>query len=143
IDRDEIVLVGEHNLENILAAISAAKLSGATNEGIQKVLTSFTGVKHRLQFVKKINDRLFYNDSKATNILATQKALSAFKQPIILLAGGLDRGNEFTDLIPYLKHVKAMIVFGQTARKLKELAKLAGIEQIVEVADMEEAVRES
>src|SRR5690625_3146764 len=76
IDRDEIVLVGEHNLENILAAISAAKLSGATNEGIRDVLTTFTGVKHRLQFVKKVNDRLFYNDSKATNILATQKALS-------------------------------------------------------------------
>ena len=143
IDRDEIVLVGEHNLENILAAISAAKLSGATNEGIRDVLTTFTGVKHRLQFVKKVNDRLFYNDSKATNILATQKALSAFKQPIILLAGGLDRGNEFTDLIPYLKHVKAMIVFGQTANKLKKVAEISGVKHIITVADIEEAVQES
>ena len=143
INRDEIVLVGEHNLENILAAISVAKLSGATNEEIRDVLTTFTGVKHRLQFVKKIQDRLFYNDSKATNILATQKALSAFNQPIILLAGGLDRGNEFTDLIPYLNHVKAMIVFGQTAEKLAQLGKNAGIEQVVTVDDIEAAVQKS
>ena len=120
-----------------------AKLSGATNEGIRDVLTTFTGVKHRLQFVKKIQDRLFYNDSKATNILATQKALSAFNQPIILLAGGLDRGNEFTDLIPYLNHVKAMIVFGQTAEKLAQLGKNAGIEQVVTVDDIEAAVQKS
>ena len=63
-----------------------------------RVLTSFTGVKHRLQYVTTINNRKFYNDSKATNMLATEKALSAFTQPIILLAGGLDRGNEFDDL---------------------------------------------
>lgn len=143
IEKDEIVLVGDHNLENILAAISAAKLSGATNEGIRDVLTNFAGVKHRLQFVKKVNERLFYNDSKATNILATQKALASFNQPIILLAGGLDRGNEFVDLIPYLDHVKAMVVFGQTAKKLKRLAETVGIEQIIEVADIDEAVQQA
>lgn len=143
INKDEIVLVGDHNLENILAAISAAKLSGATNEGIQDVLTTFSGVKHRLQFVKKINDRLFYNDSKATNMLATQKALASFNQPIILLAGGLDRGNDFMDLVPYLNHVKAMVVFGQTAKKLKELAKIADLEQVIEVADIDEAVQQA
>lgn len=92
IELKEIVLVGEHNLQNILAAIAAAKLNGATNEGIYRVLTTFSGVEHRLQFVENINGRLFYNDSKATNILATQKALDSFKQPTILLAGGLDRG---------------------------------------------------
>src|SRR5690625_3408171 len=143
INRNENVLVRKNNSQIILAAISAAKLSGATNEEIRDVLTTFTGVKHRLQFVKKIQDRLFYNDSKATNILATQKALSAFNQPIILLAGGLDRGNEFTDLIPYLNHVKAMIVFGQTAEKLAQLGKNAGIEQVVTVDDIEAAVQKS
>src|SRR5690606_6989912 len=75
--RKDVVLVGEHNLENILAAIAVAKLSGATNEGIRMVLSTFQGVKHRLQYVDLINGRLFYNDSKATNILATQKALSS------------------------------------------------------------------
>lgn len=139
--KKEIVLVGAHNLENILAAVCAAKLSGATNEGIRAVLTTFSGVKHRLQFVARKNDRLFYNDSKATNILATQKALSSFQQPTILLAGGLDRGNEFTDLLPSLAHVKAMIVFGQTAEKLKNLAEEAGIEMIENVSDLTEAVQ--
>lgn len=139
IARAAIVLVGQHNLENILAAIAAAKISGATNEGIQQVLTTFTGVKHRLQFIDKINDRVFYNDSKATNILATQKALASFHQSTILLAGGLDRGNEFTDLLPFLSQVKAMIVFGQTAQKLEELAGTAGIE-VVKVQDVDAAV---
>src|SRR5690625_3142366 len=102
IDKTDIQLVGDHNLENILAAISVAKLSGAINEGIRHVLKTFTGVKHRLQYVTTLNERYFYNDSKATNMLATQKALRAFQQPVILLAGGLDRGNDFYDLMPYL-----------------------------------------
>lgn len=96
-------MVGEHNIENILAAIAVAKLEGISNEAIKSVLTTFTGVSHRLQFVDNIEGRLFYNDSKATNILATSKALQSFQQPTILLAGGLDRGNEFDDLTPYLK----------------------------------------
>ena len=131
VNRKDIVLVGEHNLENILAAAAAAKISGASNEGINKVLATFTGVKHRLQFIRNHYGRLFYNDSKATNILATQKALASFKQPVILLAGGLDRGNEFTDLIPYLTCVKMMVTFGETRKKLKETAKLADIDVIM------------
>jgi UDP-N-acetylmuramoylalanine--D-glutamate ligase len=136
----QIALRGKHNLENILAAISAAKLAGADNESIQHVLTTFTGVAHRLQFVADVNGRKFYNDSKATNILATQKALSAFEnERVILLAGGLDRGNEFDELVPYLKHVKAMITFGQTAPKLERVAKQAGIETIKRVDNVEQA----
>jgi UDP-N-acetylmuramoylalanine--D-glutamate ligase len=137
---EEIALPGEHNLENILAAISAAKLVGVNNEAIRSVLRTFTGVKHRLQFVVTKNERNFYNDSKATNILATTKALSAFTQAIILLAGGLDRGNEFDELIPYLKNVKALITFGQTADKLKKTAHLAGIKTIEHVDNVEKAV---
>ncbi|WP_087973008.1 UDP-N-acetylmuramoyl-L-alanine--D-glutamate ligase [Oceanobacillus rekensis] len=140
IARQDIVLVGEHNLENILAAIAAAKLNGATSLGIRNVLTTFSGVEHRLQFVKKVNGRLFYNDSKATNILATQKALGAFTKPTILLAGGLDRGNEFTELLPFLRNVKAMVVFGQTASKLKQLGMDAGIQTIIESEDVRSAV---
>ncbi|MBP2077548.1 UDP-N-acetylmuramoyl-L-alanine--D-glutamate ligase [Oceanobacillus polygoni] len=141
IELSKIVLVGEHNLQNILAAIAAAKLNGATNEGICQVLTTFSGVEHRLQFVENVNGRLFYNDSKATNILATQKALDSFKQPTILLAGGLDRGNAFTELQPHLKHVRAMVVFGQTASKLKQLAAEVGIKKVVESENVEDAVK--
>lgn len=140
ISRDKIVLVGDHNLEDILAAVCAARLSGATNEGIQQVLTTFSGVKHRTQFVDKVNDRLFYNDSKATNILATQKALASFKQPVILLAGGLDRGNEFDELLPYLKYVKGMVLFGETAGKLEKFARDAEVPFIKRTETMDTAV---
>lgn len=142
-DKEDIVLVGDHNIENILAAICVAKLSGATNKGIQKVLQTFSGVEHRFQFVARINDRLFYNDSKGTNTLATQKALASFTQPIILLAGGLDRGNDFDELLPYLKYVKAMVLFGQTKMKLKKLADKAGIPSVELVEDVTVAVEKA
>lgn len=137
---DQIALPGTHNLENILATIIAVKMMGVDNRDIIDVLSSFTGVKHRTQFVKEIEGRKFYNDSKATNTLAAASALNAFSQPIILLAGGLDRGNSFDDLIPHLKNVKALVLFGQTAKKLEEVGKRAGIEKIVHVHNVEEAV---
>lgn len=136
----DIVLPGEHNVENILAAIAAVKLRGVSNKSIYKVLTTFQGVKHRLQYVDSVNGRRFYNDSKATNILATSKALQAFSSPTILLAGGLDRGNEFDELKPFLKNVKAMMLFGETAPKLERIAKESGIEHIKRVDNVEKAV---
>lgn len=137
----DIVLVGQHNLANILAAVATSLLSGATIEGIGKVLTTFSGVKHRLQFVKRVEDRLFYNDSKATNILATESALKAFEKPVILLAGGLDRGNSFDSLLPFLKFVKIMVVFGETAPKLTALAKRANISAVYQAENVKEAVK--
>ncbi|MGM7635932.1 UDP-N-acetylmuramoyl-L-alanine--D-glutamate ligase [Bacillus sp. Hm123] len=136
----DIALPGMHNLENILCAISAVKLAGVSNEAIQEVLSTFSGVKHRTQFVRELNGRKFYNDSKATNTLATKSALSAFAGPTILLAGGLDRGNGFDDLLPYLHNVKALVTFGQTANKLAETARKAGIVEVVKVEAMTEAV---
>lgn len=136
----DIVLPGQHNLENILATVCVCKIQGASNESIYQVLTTFKGVKHRLQFVEKINGRKFYNDSKATNILAASKALGSFNEPTILLAGGLDRGNEFDELKPYLKQVKAIITFGQTAEKINRVAKEAGISVIKTVDTVKEAV---
>ena len=143
IDVHDIVLPGQHNLENILAAIAAVKLYGASNAAIQEVLQTFTGVEHRLQYVETINGRKFYNDSKATNILATQKAIAAFKEPTILLAGGLDRGNSFDELIPSLKKVKGVITFGQTAEKTLDAAKKAGINLLKHVDNVEKAVKEA
>ncbi|MDF2902560.1 MAG: murD [Bacillus sp. (in: firmicutes)] len=139
----DIVLPGVHNLENILSAVAAAKLSGVSNEAIYHVLSTFKGVKHRLQFIGEKDGRRFYNDSKATNILATSKALAAFQAPIILLAGGLDRGNSFDTLIPSLRNVKAMITFGQTAVKLEEAGRLAGIKEIKRVDNVDKAVPEA
>lgn len=136
----DIVLPGKHNLENILATVAVCKLQGVSNEAVYQVMTTFTGVPHRLQYVTSINGRKFYNDSKATNILAASKALDSFEVPTILLAGGLDRGNEFDELIPSLKHVKALITFGQTAEKIARVAKQAGIETVQIVDNVKEAV---
>ncbi|MEW4307419.1 UDP-N-acetylmuramoyl-L-alanine--D-glutamate ligase [Rossellomorea marisflavi] len=137
---DHIVLPGAHNLENILSAVAACKLYDVPNESIRKVLSVFAGVKHRTQFVKEVEGRKFYNDSKATNSLATKSALNAFAGPTILLAGGLDRGNDFDDLIPYMKNVSTLIVFGETAQKLEETGRKAGIESIITVDNVEKAV---
>ncbi|GGE66293.1 UDP-N-acetylmuramoyl-L-alanine--D-glutamate ligase [Priestia taiwanensis] len=136
----DIVLPGKHNLQNILAAICTVKLMGVDNEAIARILTTFAGVKHRTQYVTTIQGRKFYNDSKATNTLATQAALSAFAQPVILLAGGLDRGNGFDDLLPYLSGVKGMITYGQTASKLEALGSAAGIQHVQVVDTVETAV---
>ena len=129
----DIRLIGPQNVENALAAIAAAKLSGVSNEDIISVLTTFGGVRHRLQYVMEYQDRLFYNDSKSTDIEATEVALQGFDRPVILLAGGLDRGYTFERLVPYFKkHVKAIIVFGQCKDKMKDAAKQAGIPTILE-----------
>ena len=136
-----IFLKGSHNLENYLAAIAVAKIKEVRNDHIRQVMQNFKGVKHRTQFLTEWNERVFYNDSKATNIEATEKALSSFDKPVILLAGGLDRGDDLKDLIPYFKkHVKALVTFGETAELLKEVARLAGIKNIKKVKDMEKAV---
>ncbi|MCZ1222767.1 UDP-N-acetylmuramoyl-L-alanine--D-glutamate ligase, partial [Enterococcus faecium] len=128
----ELGVPGKHNVENALAAISVAKLYGISNEAIRETLHFFHGVPHRTQYVGEIQGRKFYNDSKATNILATKMALSGFEtSKVVLLAGGLDRGNTFDELIPSLKGIKAMVVFGQTKEKLMDAGKKAGIETIV------------
>lgn len=139
---NSIALPGDHNVENVLAAITVAKLYRVQNEWIERVLTTFKGVKHRLEYVTSINGRKFYNDSKATNILATEKAITSFKEPVVLLAGGLDRGNSFDELIPIFKrHVKAVVSFGETAKKIQETAKHAGVEKTKIVETMDEAVK--
>ncbi len=119
----DLALPGDHNVENALAAICVAKLSGVLNASIVRVLTTFSGVKHRLQYLGQKANIKFYNDSKATNILATQKAMSGFdNRTLWLLAGGLDRGNGFEALATDVADLKGMIVFGETAPKLRALA---------------------
>ncbi|TDM42047.1 UDP-N-acetylmuramoyl-L-alanine--D-glutamate ligase [Macrococcoides goetzii] len=124
INVDEVVLPGKHNLENILSSIAAAKLSDIPNESIIATLKSFEGIKHRLQFVMTHENVKYFNDSKATNTLATTFALDAFHSPIHWLCGGLDRGNGFEDLDEHVSNVKHMYIFGQTTEKLKAFAEL-------------------
>ncbi|WP_439426056.1 UDP-N-acetylmuramoyl-L-alanine--D-glutamate ligase [Oenococcus alcoholitolerans] len=140
IDLSDIVLVGKHNLENILAAITAVKIFGISNRAIKEVLTTFTGLEHRLEPVGKIQGRTVYNDSKATDIEATERALASFDQPTVLIAGGLDRGDDLDRLIPSFKNVTALIAYGQTKEKLHSAAQKAGVKNIVIDNDLKEAV---
>lgn len=142
-DADQIGVPGSHNVENALATIAVAKLLGVANQSIQESLAAFGGVKHRLQFVGTINDISFYNDSKSTNILATQKALSGFdNSKVILIAGGLDRGNEFDDLVPDLVGLKQIVILGQSAERVQRAADKAGVDTI-SATDIADATRKA
>lgn len=120
INIDQIFLAGEHNLENCMSAIMIAKEFGVSNSDIQEVITNFRGVEHRLEYVETVQGRLFYNDTEATNIKCTQIALSAFKKPIILILGGLERGQDFNELTPYMNRVKAIVAIGQCRNRVLE-----------------------
>lgn len=141
VKRSIIKLLGQHNLENILAATASAILLNCDKEAIENVLSSFTGVRHRMQFVKELDNRTFFNDSKATNTLATKSALSSFDVPVILIAGGLDRGHSFEELRPYMSQVKALLTLGETGNRLVEFAQSCGVPFAKKVTSMEEAVR--
>lgn len=140
ISRSVIKLPGQHNLENILSATAAAILSGCDQTTIENVLSSFTGVRHRMQFVKEQRGRKYYNDSKATNTRATKSALASFEVPTILLAGGLDRGHSFEELRPFMVNVKAVVTLGETKERFSEFAASCGVEQIVDATTMDNAV---
>ncbi|WP_432354885.1 UDP-N-acetylmuramoyl-L-alanine--D-glutamate ligase [Sporosarcina sp. A2] len=143
ISRKKITLPGAHNLENILSATAAALLYGCERSAIESVLSSFTGVRHRMQFVTEHESRKFYNDSKATNTLATKSALSSFETPTILIAGGLDRGHSFEELRSHMTNVKAVIGIGETADRLVQFAQSCGVSITKETETLKEAVQEA
>ena len=138
----DIRVKGTHNYENIMASILVAKEFNVSYETIMKVLSKFSGVEHRIEFVKEVNGREFYNDSKATNVMSTITALKAFKNDVILLLGGLDRGHSFDELVPYLKNTKYIVCYGETKYRIEEFAKKNNINVIV-VDDIKEATREA
>ncbi len=117
--REEIPLRGEHNLENVLAACAAARLAGAEPSAIGAGVRSFAGVEHRLEFVAEVGGVAFYNDSKATNVDATLKALEAFSSPLLVILGGKDKGGDFTILCESLRqHARCVFVIGAAAEKI-------------------------
>ena len=140
INCDEIFIRGKHNLYNSLAASMAGYVSGLTKEEIIKVLKVFKGVEHRLEFVRELGGVKFYNDSKATNVDSVWYALDSFTSPVILIAGGKDKGNDYTDIIPLVKEkVKNAVLIGEGADKLGKA--LNGITSISFAQTMEEAVK--
>lgn len=138
----EISLKGEVNLENALAATAIALCAGASVKAIRQVLQQFGGVEHRLEYVTTINQVAYYNDSKATNSTAAMQAIKSFTEPTVWIAGGLDRGVNFQELVPVLKNrVKAAVFYGEAASILQERAKEASIKEIFQVEDLQQAVK--
>ena len=127
IECKNIKLKGVHNYENIMAVISAVKVYNIDNESICKVLTTFGGVEHRIEYVTTINGVDYYNDSKATNCESTKIALKSFNQPTLLILGGLDRGHSFDDLTPCMKNVKYVACYGETKARIKEYCDKIGV----------------
>ena len=120
---DNIKIKGMHNVENCMAAIMAVKEYDVSNDIIVEVISNFKGVEHRLEYVDTIDGVEYYNDTEATNIKCTQIALSSFNKPIIIILGGLERGQNFNDLTPYMNNVKAVIAIGSCRDRVSEYAK--------------------
>ena len=118
--RGEIPLPGAHNVENALAAITAARLAGVDAHSIGDAVRSFQGVEHRLEFVTEIRGVRYYNDSKATNVDATLKALDAFPGRILIILGGKDKGSDYTVLQNPLREKAVLaLLIGSAADKIE------------------------
>lgn len=120
VELDKIFLRGMHNYENIMAAIMVVKEFGVSNDVICSVLKDFSGVEHRLEFVREKDGVKFYNDTEATNIKCVQIALSSFTEPVVLILGGYERGQNFMELESYMSSVKAIVGIGACRERVRE-----------------------
>ena len=127
VDTKDMIIVGTHNAENVMAATLVAKQFNISNNIIKNVVCNFKGVEHRLEFSGEVNGVKYYNDTEATNIKCTQIALSSFNKPTIIILGGLERGQDFNDLTLYMKNVKAIIAIGQCRKRVEDYAKKLNI----------------
>lgn len=136
----DLIVKGLHNYENIMAGLGVAYSLGINLEDVCRVAYEFSGVKHRLEFVRNFKGVDYYNDSKGTNTDSTRKALASFNQPTILLMGGYDKGEDFTELLrESKKKIKALIVYGQTRGKICESARALGYDNIIKTDDLKTA----
>lgn len=135
-----IKIVGKHNLQNVMIAVSAAKAIGISNDVILEAVSSFKGVEHRIEFVREIDGVKYYNDSKGTNTDATITALKAFDHGVILLVGGFEKGLPMDEMKKHLGCVKKVIGFGACGARL--VHDLVGEDGIV-VTTLDEAVAEA
>lgn len=143
---DALGVPGRHNTANAMAAIAAAITVGAPPEALAEPLTQFRGVEHRLEFVCEKNGVDYYNSSKDTNPTATTMAVRSLTAPIVLVAGGLDRGSDYMELLPVFKGLKGLVVLGETKEKLLRVAGLAGLANAQSVnaeKDAESTLREA
>jgi UDP-N-acetylmuramoylalanine--D-glutamate ligase len=117
--QDELALRGRHNMYNSLAAAVSARVMEVENDVIRESLSGFEGVPHRLEEVRTVDGVLYVNDSKATNVNAVWYALESFDRPVVLIAGGQDKGNDYSDLKPLVRdRVRAVVALGESADKV-------------------------
>lgn len=142
INRKELLIPGDHNVENAMAGAAIGIAMGIPVESIHKSLAKFKAVEHRIEFVEEKNGVVYYNDSKATNTDAAIKGIEAMDRPTVLIGGGYDKGSEYGDWLKICKDkVKALVLLGQTRELIAEEAKKQGITEIVFAESLEEAVK--
>jgi UDP-N-acetylmuramoylalanine--D-glutamate ligase len=135
----EIPLKGAHNVENVLAAVCAARLAGVPSDVIREAVAKFKAVEHRLELVRVLDGVEFYNDSKATNVDATMKAVSSFAGGIHLILGGKDKDSDYTQMAELLRErVKFVYTIGSAAEKIER--ELQGVVKMVSAGTMDVAV---
>jgi UDP-N-acetylmuramoylalanine--D-glutamate ligase len=132
-------LKGIHNVENMMAALTAARIFSCSKKAVQAVLNEFKGLEHRLEFVREIEGVRFYNDSKGTNVGSVVKSLQSFSEPVILIAGGKDKNGDLSPLEEFIqKRVKHLILIGEARERMNR--ELGGLTDTVLAKTMEEAV---
>ena len=144
INRYDMNLLGDHNVENVMAACGIALAMGVDLDVIRETVRNFKAVEHRIEYVCTKNGVKYYNDSKGTNTDAAAKAIGSMTSPTVLIAGGYDKGVDFTDwIMGFNGKVKDMILIGQTAEKIKETAMSCGFTNIHMCEDLTEAVKKA
>ena len=133
---------GKHNLENMMSALAAARLCGADPRGIQRAMDTFAGLEHRVEYVGEANGTRFFNDSKATTVDSVVRALECFEDPVLLLAGGKDKGGSFTPLQqPVGRHVRRLFLYGAAAGRMAR--ELGGATEIETAGGLEGALEQA
>ncbi|MBO4323072.1 MAG: UDP-N-acetylmuramoyl-L-alanine--D-glutamate ligase [Clostridia bacterium] len=142
-DSSAVQIGGQHNIENVLAAVCAAEIMGVTEEKIAETILGFKGVKHRIQFVKEIGGVEYYNDSKATNPDASIKAIDSMKRPTVLILGGKDKGLSFDELFDKIKKscVYHVVLTGESRLKMAENAISNGFNAVSMTEDFVLAIK--
>ncbi len=140
IDTKNLIIKGPHNIYNSMASVISAKIFDIKKEYIAKTLSEFKGVEHRVEFVRELNGVKFYNDSKATNVNSVWYALQGFSEPIVLILGGKDKGNDYTEIENEVKkYVKHIIAIGSSKDKVFDFFK--DIVPVTKASGFEEAIK--
>ena len=139
---DELKLLGQHNFENVMAAVAMAYYAGVPMDSIRKSICEFTAVEHRIEYVTEKNGVVYYNDSKGTNPDAAIKGIQAMNRPTLLIGGGYDKGSSYDEWLNSSDgKVKYLVLIGQTKEKIRDAAERLGVCPCILCEDLEEAVK--